>query len=61
MNGFIAHCSRYVFWFHIINQSGNDLLASQSEDATIAGCGQVVDILNDTNQHSTVAADNRLP
>ncbi len=44
MNGFIADCSRYVFWFHIISQSGNALLASQSEEVTIAGCGQVVDI-----------------
>ncbi len=44
MNGFSADCSRYVFWFHIISQSGNALLASQSEEVTIAGCGRVVDI-----------------
>ncbi len=44
MNGFIADCSRYMFWFHIIGQSGNALMASQSEEVTIAGCGQVVDI-----------------
>ncbi len=42
MNGFIADCSRYVFWFHIISQSGNALLASQSGEVTIAGCGLVV-------------------
>ncbi len=44
MNGFIADCSRYMFWFHIISQSGNALLASQSEEVTIAACGQGVDI-----------------
>ncbi len=44
MNGFITDCSRYVFWFHIISQSGNALQASQSEKVTIVGCGQVVDI-----------------
>ncbi len=44
MNGFIADCSRYMFWFHIISQSGNALIASQSEEVTIVGCGQVVDI-----------------
>ncbi len=44
MNGFIADCRRYVFWFHIISQSGNALVASQSEEVTIAGCGQIVDI-----------------
>ncbi len=37
-------CSRYVFWFHIISQSGNAVLASQSEEVAIVGCGQVVDI-----------------
>ncbi len=42
MNGFIADCSRYVFWFHIISQSENAVLASQ--EVTIAGCSQVVDI-----------------
>ncbi len=30
MNGFIVDCSRYSFLFHIISQSGNTLLASQS-------------------------------
>ncbi len=44
INGFIADCSRYVFWFHFISQSGNALLANQSEEMTIVGCGQVVDI-----------------
>ncbi len=44
INGFIVDCSRYLFWFHIIRQSGNALLASQSEEVTIAGCGRVVDI-----------------
>ncbi len=44
MNGFIAECSRYVFGFHVISQSENALLASQSEEVTIAGCSQVVDI-----------------
>ncbi len=44
MNGFIADCSRYVFLFHIISQSRNALLASQSEEVTIADCGQVLDI-----------------
>ncbi len=44
MNGFITDCNRYGFWFHIISQSGNALLASQSEEVTIGGCGQVVDI-----------------
>ncbi len=44
MNEFITDCSRFVFWFHIISQSGNALLASQSEELTIAGCVQVVDI-----------------
>ncbi len=39
MDGFIANCGRYVFWFHIISQSGNALLASQSEEVIIAGCG----------------------
>ncbi len=42
MNVFIADCSRYVFWFHIISQSGNAVLASQSEEVRISG--QVVDI-----------------
>ncbi len=44
MNRFIADCSRYVFWFHIISKSGNAVLASQSEEVIIAGSGQVVDI-----------------
>ncbi len=44
MNRFIADCSRYVFWFHIISQSGNAVLGSQSGEVTIAGCGQIVDI-----------------
>ncbi len=44
MNGFIADCSKYVFLFHIISQSGNALQVSQSEEMTIVGCGQVVDI-----------------
>ncbi len=34
MNRFIVDCRRYLFWFHIINQSGNALLASQSEEVT---------------------------
>ncbi len=37
MNGFSADCSRYVFWFHIISQSGNVILTNQSEEVTIAG------------------------
>ncbi len=31
-------------WFHIISQSGNALLAHQSEEVTFAGCREVVDI-----------------
>ncbi len=38
MNGFIVDCRRYLFWFHIISQSRNALLASQSEDVIFAGC-----------------------
>ncbi len=34
MNGFIVDCSKYLFWFHIINQSGNAVLVSLSEEVT---------------------------
>ncbi len=44
MNGFITDCSRYLFWFHIISQSGNVLLTCQSEEVTFVGYREVVDI-----------------
>ncbi len=51
INRFIVDCRMYLFWFHIINQSGNALLASQSEEVTTSSQFQV-DI-----PHSTVATD----
>ncbi len=44
MNGFIVDCSRYLVWFPIINQSGNALLASQSEEVTLTSHFLVVDM-----------------
>ncbi len=46
INGFIVDCSTYLFWFHIIDQSGNALLASQSEEVTTSSQFQGVDIPN---------------
>ncbi len=46
LNMFIVDCSRYLFWFHIINQSQNALLASQLEEVIISSQFQVVDILH---------------
>ncbi len=45
MHRFIVNCSRYLFWFHI-NQSGNTLLASQSEEVTLSLQFLVVDTSN---------------
>ncbi len=45
------------FWVHIINQSGNALLASQSEEVTSSLQFLVVDTTTDLYQHSTVAVD----
>ncbi len=42
--GLLLIAAGMFFWFHIISQSENAVLASQSEEVTIAGCGQVVDI-----------------
>ncbi len=36
MNGFIVDCSRYLSCFHIINQSGNALQSSQSEEVLLS-------------------------
>ncbi len=44
MNRSIVDCSRYLFWFHIIDQSGTVLLVGQSEKVTIYSQFQVVDI-----------------
>ncbi len=44
MNMFIVDCSRYLFWFHIINQSGNALLTIQSEEVTSSSHFLFVDI-----------------
>ncbi len=57
MNRFIVDCSRYLFWFHIVNQSGNALLASQSEEVTSSSQFLVVYTPTDLYQHSTVAVD----
>ncbi len=50
-------CTLFGCGFHIISQSGNAVLASQSEEVTIAGCGRLSISLTDPIQHSTVAAD----
>ncbi len=44
MKGFIVDCSRDLFWFHIIKQSGNAFLASQSDEVTTSSQFQVVNI-----------------
>ncbi len=54
-DGIIVDCSWYLFWFHI-NQTGNALLASQSE-VTSSLQFLVVDTPTDLYLHSTVVAD----
>ncbi len=44
MNEFVGDSSNYLFWFHIINQSGNALLASQSEEVTSSSHFRAVDL-----------------
>ncbi len=44
MGRFFVDCSGYLFWFHVIKQSENDFLASQSEEVTSSSQFLVVDI-----------------
>ncbi len=42
--GLLLIAAGILFWFHIISQSGNALLASQSKEVTFVDCREVVDI-----------------
>ncbi len=60
MNGFIIYCSSYLFSFHIINQTGDALLASQSEKVTSSSQFLVVNNPTDLYRSHGLVSFNRL-